>query len=81
MHNKQKGIIQLIILIIIALVILKYGFNISFNDIIHSQVVQELWSIVKQIFSLLWQVIMLCIGYIQSFLPKAQQYLNTLKTK
>ena len=78
MKNKQKGFLRAIILIIIALVILKYAFGINLSDIINNQVVQDMWNIFKQIFLLFWQAILLCLSYVKSAIPQIQQTLNSV---
>lgn len=78
MQNKQKGFIRAIIVIVVALVILKYAFGVNLSDIINNQVVQDAWNILKQILLLLWQAILLCLSYIKSAIPQIQQTLNSV---
>ena len=78
MQNKQKGFIRAIIVIVVALVILKYAFGVNLSDIINNQVVQDAWNIFKQLLLLLWQAILLCLSYIKSAIPQIQQTLNSV---
>lgn len=78
MQNKQTGFIKTILLIIIALVILKYAFGINLSDIINNQITQDIWGIIKQILLLLWQAILLALGYVKSAIPQIQQALNSV---
>ena len=78
MHKKQKGFIKAILLIIVALVILKYVFNVNLSDLINNQIVQDLWSIFKQIFLLLWQAVVLVLSYVKSAIPQIQHSLNSV---
>ncbi|MFA6463811.1 MAG: hypothetical protein WCV55_02295 [Candidatus Paceibacterota bacterium] len=78
--QKQKGFIKAILLIIVALVVLKYAFGVNLSDIINNQVVQDAWNIVKQLLGLLWQAIIISINYIKSAIPQMQQFLNSVQT-
>ena len=78
MQNKQKGFIRAIIVIVVALVILKYAFGVNLSDIINNQVVQDAWNIFKQLLLLLWEAILLCLSYIKSAIPQIQQTLNSV---
>ncbi len=78
MNKKQKGFIRAILLVIIALVILKYAFGVNLNDIVNNQVVQDSWNIFKQLLELLWQAIILSLNYVKSAMPQVQQALNSV---
>ncbi|MEI8337851.1 MAG: hypothetical protein WCF92_01740 [bacterium] len=76
--QKQKGFIKAIIVIIIALVVLKYAFGMNLSDILNNQVVQDAWNIVKQLFGLLLQAIIIALNYIKSAIPQIQQAINSI---
>ena len=78
-NRNNKGFIQAIILIIVALVLLKYFFNISFNDILHSQIAQDLWTILKSLFVTLWQLILIVLDFLKQLVATAKDYVTTLK--
>lgn len=78
MQNKQKGFIQAIILIIIALVVLKYAFGMDLKDIFNTQIAKDIFGIIKQILLLLWQAISIALDYIKSIIPQIQQFLNSV---
>ena len=78
MKNKQTGFIRAIIVIVVALVILKYAFGVNLSDIINNQVVQDAWNIFKQLLELLWQAIILSLNYVKSAIPQIQSALNSV---
>ena len=74
--RRNKGFIKTIILVIIALVLLKYFFNISLNDILQNQITQDIWSIIKSLFQTLWGVVLTIIDFLKSLLGSAKQSLG-----
>ena len=78
LKNKQRGFITTIILIILALVALKYFFNMNLSDIIKTQIVQDAWSIIKQLFSLLWQAILITIDFAKVAIVQIKDFIATL---
>ena len=78
MQNKQKCFIQAIILIIVALVIIKYAFGMNLNDIFNTQIAKDIFGIIKQLFLLLWQAISIALDYVKSAIPQIQQFLNSV---
>lgn len=78
MTNTNRGFIKTIILIVVALLILKYAFNIDLKDIINSKVVTSIWSIIKTIFGLLWTALLLLLDFLKTILTAATNFLNGL---
>lgn len=78
--NNSRGFIKTILLIIVALVLLKYFFNISFSDIIHNQVVQDLWTIIKTLFQTLWQLLLVLLDFLKQLVSTSKDYVQGLKT-
>lgn len=76
--NSQKGFIKTIVLIVIALIVLKYAFDVDFKDIIESKVVQSLWSIIKTIVGLLWTALLILLDFIKTILTAATNFLSSL---
>ena len=74
--RRNKGFIKTIILVIVALVLLKYFFNISLNDILQNQITQDIWSIIKSLFQTLWGVVLTIIDFLKSLLGSAKQSLG-----
>ncbi len=78
-QSKKKGFVTTIVLIIIALALLKYVFNITPMDIWKYPITQDIWSIVKELWNLLWQAVLISIGYIKVALDWLKNFLGTLK--
>ena len=78
MKTNQQGFIKAIILIVVALLVLKYAFGMNLSDILNSQIAQDIWNIIKQIFSLFIEAIKISINYIKSSLPEIQKFLNSV---
>ena len=74
--RRNKGFIKTIILVIVALVLLKYFFNISLNDILQNQITQDIWSIIKSLFQTLWGVALMLVDFLKSLLGNAKQSLG-----
>ena len=74
--RRNKGFIKTIILVIVALVLLKYFFNISLNDILQNQITQDVWSIIKSLFQTLWGVALMLVDFLKSLLASAKQSLG-----
>lgn len=67
-----------IVLIIIALALLKYFFNISFKDIFTNQVVVDIWVIVKSLFVVLWDTLLLLLDFLKQLLATAKVFVAGL---
>lgn len=76
--NSQRGFIKAIILIVIALIVLKYVFHIDFKDIVESKVVASIWSIIKTILGLLWSALLIVLDFLKTILTSAANFLNGL---
>ena len=76
--NNQGGFITTIILIIVALVVLKYFFNVNINDLMNTKVAQDAWLIIKQLFSLLWQAIIITIEFAKIAIVQIKDFIATL---
>ncbi|MES2059583.1 MAG: hypothetical protein V4438_00975 [Patescibacteria group bacterium] len=74
--NRSRGFIKTILLVIIALVLLKYFFNLSLNDIIKSQVVQDIWSIIKSLFQTLWGLLLMILDFLKALIATAKDSLT-----
>ena len=78
MKTNQQGFIKVIILIVVALLVLKYAFGMNLSDILNSQIAQDTWNIIKQIFSLFLEAMKISINYIKNALPEIQKFLNSV---
>lgn len=78
LKNKQGGFITTIILIIAALVVLKYFFNMNLSDILQTQIAQDTLSIIKQLWSLLWQAILATIDFLKVAIVQIKDFISTL---
>lgn len=79
MQSHNRGFIKAIILIIIGLAVLKYAFHIELKDIINSQIVTSIWSILKTIFNLLWSLLLIVLDFIKTILVSAKSFIEGLK--
>lgn len=77
-RGRSRGFVMYIILIIIALVLLKYFFNFSFKDIFTNQVVLDIWVIVKGLFAVLWDTLLLLLDFIKELLATAKVFVAGL---
>ena len=76
--QSNKGFIKAIVLILIGLAVLKYAFHIELKDILNSQVVQSIWSIIKTIFNLIWNILLIALDFIKTILSSAKSFLEGL---
>ncbi|HEY4512553.1 MAG TPA: hypothetical protein VJH63_02740 [Candidatus Paceibacterota bacterium] len=74
--RRNRGFIQAIILIIIALALLKYFFNISLADILNNQVVKDIWSITKSLFQVLWQTVQVLFDFLKQLVASAKDFVS-----
>lgn len=77
--SRQRGFIRAIILIIIALALLKYFFNISFYDILHNQVVTDIWSITKSLLTVFWDLLLVLLDFLKQLVGVAQDAVGSMK--
>ncbi len=77
-RSRSRGFIMYIVLIIIALALLKYFFNISFKDIFTNQVVVDIWVIVKSLFVVLWDTLLLLLDFLKQLLATAKVFVAGL---
>jgi hypothetical protein len=78
-NSRRRGFIRAIILIIIALVLLKYFFNLTFFDILKSEVVTDIWAIVKSLFTVFWDLLIVLLDFIKQMVGVAQNSVESLK--
>jgi hypothetical protein len=64
-QHKNKGFIKTIILIVIALILLKYTFGINLKDIIDSDIVQGVIAVVILLGKLLWKAVLFSIDFLK----------------
>lgn len=79
-RSRQRGFIRAIVLVIVALVLLKYFFNITFYDIVHSQVVTEVWSLIKQVLALCWQLVLIFLDFLRQLVSVAQSAVQSINS-
>lgn len=80
-QSKSRGFIKAIILIIIALALLKYFFNITLKDIADNEVTQNLWVIAKSFFQALWDIIVLLLQFLKELIQTARDFVANLNNK
>ncbi len=77
-HNYSRGFIKKIILIVLALVILKFVFNITLRDIINSEVVKDIWQILKYLYELLVDALKVSWKFLVLAFGKAKEFIHSL---
>ncbi len=78
-NSRKRGFIKAIVLIIIALILLKYFFNITFYDIIHNKVISDIWSIIKTLFGILWDFVLVILDFLKQLLGVAKSSVESMK--
>lgn len=73
------GFIRMIVIIVVALVILKFIFNVDLKDIIESRFIGDLISVTKAIFKLVWDAVLIAFELLKMILAKAKEFLGSLK--
>jgi len=68
--KRQKGFVGIIVIIVVALVALKYYFKVDLDTILNNPIVGEIWSIIKQVFSLIWKLITIILDFLQFIVSK-----------
>ena len=77
-HNYRRGFIKKLILIVLALIILKFVFNITLKDIINSEVVKDIWQIIKYLYELLLDAIKVSWKFFVLALAKTKEFIHSL---
>jgi hypothetical protein len=77
-HRRDKGVIKFIVLIVIALALLKYFFNISVKDIFDNQMVQDIISILKSLLKVFWDTLLLLLDFLKQLLATAKVFVGGL---
>ncbi|MFA6050548.1 MAG: hypothetical protein WC761_05115 [Candidatus Paceibacterota bacterium] len=78
-NSRKRGFIKAIILIIIALALLKYFYNLTFFDILKSDVVTDIWAIIKSIFGIIWDLLTVMLDFLKQMVGVAQNSVESLK--
>lgn len=78
-RSRRRGFIRMIILIVVALVLLKYFFNLTFYDIVNNAIVQELWSLIKQTFAIAWDLLLVLLDFLKQLVGVAQSSVDSMK--
>lgn len=74
--RRNKGFIRTIILVVVALVLLKYFFDISLSDILNSTIIRDIWSIIKSLFQTLWSLVLTIIDFLKTIVSEAKDSLS-----
>ncbi len=78
-RSRKRGFIKAIVLIIVALVLLKYFFGITFYDILHNQVISDIWSIIKSLFGILWNIVVVILDFLKQLVGVAKTSVEGMK--
>lgn len=63
--TNNKGFVKTIVLIVIALIVLKYTFGINIKDIIDSDIVQGVIAVILTVAKLLWKAVQLSVEFLK----------------
>ncbi len=79
--KSQQGFVKTIILIVIALIVLKFVFGISLSDIINSRIIKDIIEILRMLLKLLWEALTTTLDFIKLVLMKGREFLQSIPTK
>jgi hypothetical protein len=74
--SRKRGFVGVITIIVIALIALKYYFNLDLKTLAQNKIIQDLWSLIKQIGLLLWQVIVIILDFIRIIFDKLKNLIS-----
>ncbi len=80
-QRHDRGFLKTIILLIIALALLKYFFGISLKDIVNNNVVQDIWTIAKSLFRIIWDTLVLLLEFLRELIATARDFVSGLNNK
>ena len=75
----RGGFIRIIVVIVLALVILKFVFNVDVKDILESRFIADLISVTKAIFKLVWDAVLIAFELLKMIISKANEFIKSLK--
>ena len=75
----RGGFIRIIVVIVLALVILKFVFNVDVKDILESRFIADLISVTKAIFKLIWDAVLIALELLKMIISKANEFIKSLK--
>lgn len=78
-YSERRGFVRAVVIVVVALVILKYFFDVSPSDIIYSEIAQDLWSILKSVCLTLWDLLLVALEYLKDLLKVAKTSVESLK--
>ena len=76
--KNNRGFIKTIILIIVALVILKFVFGITFKDVTENRLVEDFISILKAIFNLFRDLVMVAMEFLKVLFSKIKALIENI---
>lgn len=76
--NRNRGFIKAILLVVIALVVLKFVFHIEPKDLLENKLVSSILAVIKTFFNLLWSALLLLLDFIKAVLNSAKVFLDGL---
>lgn len=79
-QSRSRGFIKFVILVIIALALLKYFFNLSFKDIVDNDVVRDIWTIFKSLLKIIWDTLLLLLDFLKELIATAKEFVAGLKS-
>lgn len=75
----RGGFIRIIVVIVLALIILKFVFNVDVKDILESRFIADLISVIKAIFKLVWDAVLIALELLKMIISKANEFIKSLK--
>ncbi len=77
-QNNQKGFVKTIILIVVALIILKYTFGINLKDIIDSDIVQGIIAVITALIKLLWKAVLFSVDFLKVAITYVKDFIQEI---
>ncbi len=77
-QTNQKGFVKTIILIVIALIILKYTFGINLKDIIDSDIVQGIIAVITALLKLLWKAVLFSVDFLKVAITYVKDFIQEI---
>ncbi len=74
--NKQAGFLTTIIIIIIAIIALKFIFQIDFKELLRSKIITDILDTLKKLLLLVWQVILNIVDFFTMLVDKIRIFFS-----
>ena len=76
--KRNRGFIKAILIIILALIILKFAFGITLQSILDGKFFQTVVYIIKTFLVMLWDAVLITLDFIKELVVTAKQFVEGL---